>query len=520
MDRYYSILRAKYSSPILPCFIALTVCIVILFSLTSCNTDSKGRYKFQPESMHWLQFRGPNASGIAPENADPPIHFSADTNLLWKTEILPGWSSPCIVNEKIFLTGFNPEDSTLHTFAMNREKGTLLWKDSVRLPWAYNLHPVNSYSNPTVASDGNKVFSHLPGYGLIAYNLDGSKCWEYRHEPIGARTGQGGSPIVKDSLVLVIINQYQDPKIQALDCETGDTLWAIRDPDHKWKSIGCSATPIIYKDLIIIHQKMEIVAYKISDQNTEWWLHTPSTGVSTPVINDDVLYTSTWVHLGEKKLQAGGLNFESFLTSFDRNGNRRLEKGEVPDSLMVSTRPERSDAASSSISFNKLYASYDRDKDGAMDIEEWNAFLELAAPYMENHGMMAIPLSGSKERPYADLLWKINEDSPETPSPLAVGEYVFFIKSGGIITVVNRETGDIFKKGRVGAAGSYLSSPMLARNRIYVCSYNGTITVISADDFSVLTHNKLKEKIGASPVAVDDVLYVRTDKHMYAFRDQ
>jgi hypothetical protein len=60
---------------------------------------------------------------------------------------------------------------------------------------------------------------------------------------------------------------------------------------------------------------------------------------------------------------------------------------------------------------------------------------------------------------------------------------------------------------------------MLAGNRIYTCSYNGTVTVLSAGDFSVMAHNILKEKIGASPVAVDDVLYVRTDRHLYAFRD-
>jgi hypothetical protein len=45
------------------------------------------------------------------------------------------------------------------------------------------------------------------------------------------------------------------------------------------------------------------------------------------------------------------------------------------------------------------------------------------------------------------------------------------------------------------------------------------VTVLSADDFSVLAHNKLKEKIAASPVAVGDVLYIRTDKHLYAFQE-
>ena len=79
----------------IPSLKVFTVCITLLICLSSYEAGSNEEYKFQPESLHWLQFRGPNASGIAPENADPPVHFSADTNLLWKTEILPGWSSPC-----------------------------------------------------------------------------------------------------------------------------------------------------------------------------------------------------------------------------------------------------------------------------------------------------------------------------------------------------------------------------------------------------------------------------------------
>jgi hypothetical protein len=29
----------------------------------------------------------------------------------------------------------------------------------------------------------------------------------------------------------------------------------------------------------------------------------------------------------------------------------------------------------------------------------------------------------------------------------------------------------------------------------------------------------LKEKIAASPVAIDYILYIRTDKHLFAFRE-
>ena len=130
---------------------------LLLIILSSCTESSRKEYKFKPESLHWLQFRGPNASGIAPENADPPIHFSADTNLLWKTEILPGWSSPCIVNDKIFLTGFNDIDSLLYVFALDRKNGEILWKDSIIPNEYYNMHSLNSYANPTIASDGKRI---------------------------------------------------------------------------------------------------------------------------------------------------------------------------------------------------------------------------------------------------------------------------------------------------------------------------------------------------------------------------
>lgn len=430
-----------------------------------------------------------------------------------------GWSSPCIVNDKIFLTGFSDSDSLLYTIAIGREHGDILWQNSVVPEKYYRLHPVNSYANPTVTSNGEMIYSHLPGYGLIAYSLTGEKVWEFKHEPITYSMGGGCSPIIKDSLVIININQGRDPRIQALDCTTGDTIWAIRDTIHSRKSIGCSATPVLWNDLLIIHQDLEIMAYNMAEMCPEWWINTPTTGVSTPVIHEDIIYISTWTNFGENKVRGSGLNFEDLITRFDQNSNQKLEKGEVPDSVMIYVRPESPDEPRTSYTFNRMYSGWDPNNDGAFDREEWDGIMEYGAPYMLDHGMLAIPVSGHGERLHSEILWKINEDTPETPSPLVVGTRVMFIKNGGIMTTVDRETGEIFKKERIGAAGAYISSPMLAGNRVYTCSYNGMVTVLSADDFSVLARNKLKEKIGASPVAVGDVLYIRTDKHLYAFQE-
>jgi outer membrane protein assembly factor BamB len=113
----------------------------------------------------------------------------------------------------------------------------------------------------------------------------------------------------------------------------------------------------------------------------------------------------------------------------------------------------------------------------------------------------------------------VNEDTPETPSPLIIDQNVLFVKNGGIMTVIHQKTGKVVHKERIGAPGCYLSSPMLAGNRVFMCSFNGVVTVLSTDDFKVLAHNRLGEKIGASPVAVNDVLYIRTDKHLFAFQE-
>ena len=134
--------------------------------------------------------------------------------------------------------------------------------------------------------------------------------------------------------------------------------------------------------------------------------------------------------------------------------------------------------------------------------------------------MFALPVYGNGKRSREEMIWIVNEDTPEVPSPLIVGEEVFFIKNGGIVTVINRKSGEVVHKTRIKSSGTFLSSPMLAGNRIYTCSSNGTVSVLSAGDYEVMAQNKLKEKIGASPVAVDDVLYVRTDKHLYAFRNE
>jgi outer membrane protein assembly factor BamB len=436
--------------------------------------------------------------------------------------MLPGWSSPCIVNEKIFLTGFDDSDSLLYTMAINRENGDILWKKSVTPQGYYDKNPILTYANSTVASNGKTIFASFPNYGLIAYDLDGKMVWDFTHESLSQfNYGGASSPVIVDSIIVILINSGQDPRIMALDTRSGDSVWTIRATEQDWASMMGTATPVVYNDLLIMHFQWTLVAYNLVNLEAEWWLKTPTTAVGTPVITDNLLYLNTWTQGGEKKGRGEIKSFSEMLKLCDENANGRIEKDEFSDDMELYTRPENMDAPYSNMYFKDdlFFTYFDSNRDQAIEESEWDNMQVFVAPYMEDHGMLALSPDGNGERPFMDIKWKVNEDTPETPSPLVVNDHVVFIKDGGIITVIDRESGKVVHKDRIGAAGGYLSSPMLAGNKIYTCSYNGVVSILSAEDFSVLAQTKLKEKIGASPVAVDDVLYLRTDKHLYAFRE-
>ncbi len=522
MKRNHSTFRFNWCFSVINTLAFSLVFMIFLFSLTSCDTGSKGQYLFQSESMHWLQFRGPDMSGIAPEDVNPPVHFSADTNLLWKTEMLPGWSSPCIVNEKIFLTGFDDSDSLLYTLAVDREDGEVIWQDSVTLQKSYFIHPTTSQANPTIASDGKALFSHFPGYGLIAYDLEGNKAWEFTHEILSQSLyGGSSSPVLVDNKVIVLINSVEDPRIVALDKQTGESVWTFRAEEQTWASLMSNATPVVYNNLLIMHLFGAIVAVNMESGEPEWWLNTVTSAVGSPVIKDDVIYLNTWGQLGESRIRGEVLSFTELLERCDKNENRRVERDEIDEGMILFTRAENPDDLYSTFYYkgDLMFGMFDPNQDQVLEESEWSAMLEFIKPYIGDHGMLALPVEGSGERSVLEIKWKVNENTPETPSPLIVNENVFFIEDGGTLTIINRETGDVVHKNRIGAAGAYFSSPLLAGDKIYTCSYNGVVSILSAEDFSVLAQNKLKEKIGASPVAVDDVLYLRTDKHLYAFRE-
>jgi hypothetical protein len=70
----------------------ITVLTTVILSSFAGATQSRGK-------VWWPQFRGPNSSGLG--EGRPPVSFGPDQNVLWKTALGPGLSSPIIWEGRI-----------------------------------------------------------------------------------------------------------------------------------------------------------------------------------------------------------------------------------------------------------------------------------------------------------------------------------------------------------------------------------------------------------------------------------
>jgi outer membrane protein assembly factor BamB len=114
------------------------------------------------------------------------------------------------------------------------------------------------------------------------------------------------------------------------------------------------------------------------------------------------------------------------------------------------------------------------------------------------------------------VAWTVKRGAPHTPSQLLLGEELYMVSDRGIASCLDAATGKVYWQERLG--GDYSASPVAADGKIYFQSEDGVGTVIQAGrEFKKLARNTLKERTLASYAALDGVLFLRTDRHLYRF---
>ena len=95
-----------------------------------------------------------------------------------------------------------------------------------------------------------------------------------------------------------------------------------------------------------------------------------------------------------------------------------------------------------------------------------------------------------------------------------VGDELYVLNDGGILTAVEATTGSVLWQQRLG--GSYSASPLFVDGKLYFSSEEGVTTVLApGKEFRRLATNRLQGAILASIAVANGSLFVRTDSHLY-----
>ena len=447
----------------------------------------------------WPQFRGPNASGVS-EATGLAVEFGPGKNVVWKTAVPPGHSSPSVAGDRIFLTAV--ENEKLFTIALDRATGRILWRREAPRPRKQKLQPNNNPASPTPVSDGRNVYAFFADFGLLAYGPDGNELWRMPLGPFNNPFGHGASPILAGDALLMVCDQDTGSFLLSVDKNTGAVRWRTERP-HAQRGY---ATPILYQPpsgglQAILAGSYRLSAYDVRTGKEVWWVRRlPWQIKPTPVIGDDVVYFVTFSAESDPGEQEIVSPFEEALAKLDLNKDGRLSKDE-----MVDPRAK-----------NRFDEYLDLDHTGYLEERDWKQFQDRR---LGESSLRAYRLGGEGDVTERNFLWKNSRSLPNVPSPLVYRGVVYTLKEGGILTSFDIKTGEIVKQARLqGALGAYYASPVAADGKIYAISEEGKAAVIRAGaQWELLAVNNLDDGCWATPAIVDGKIYVRTRNALYCF---
>ncbi|MFT5050746.1 MAG: outer membrane protein assembly factor BamB [Chlamydiales bacterium] len=295
--------------------------LALLLSLAAFSTPSD--HELNPAS-DWSGWRGVGADGVA--QGSPPLEFSEESNLKWKAE-LPGrgLSSPVIVGGRVFITAAvaiegessgdggkrqerdqPPVDEVdFLVMAFDRADGSIAWEQVARTQVPHQgTHPDGSFAAPSVVSDGQHIFVSFGSYGIYAYDLAGELAWEVDLGDMDIQNGfgEGSSPVLCGSALVVQWDHTGDSFLVALDKATGKELWrTVRELGTNW------STPLVVERAqgapLIIVSSSTTVAYDGGTGKVVWTCGPPVSTrpggiIASPLLHAGVLIYGTGTRRG------------------------------------------------------------------------------------------------------------------------------------------------------------------------------------------------------------------------------
>ncbi|MFH1419810.1 MAG: PQQ-binding-like beta-propeller repeat protein, partial [Planctomycetota bacterium] len=451
------------------------------------------------ESRFWPQWRGPDATGVA-NHADPPIEWSKNKNIRWKTEIPgEGHATPIVWGKHVFIQtaietdksiepkeqGESPETDPDKRRSNSIDRGP---KEGARQ--SMSSQPPDRPRRGQPGGRGPRrqaVPTHAYRFAVLAIDRRNGKvvwektlCEEVPHTGVHSDSTQASNSPVTDGEHLFAY--FGSRGLYCLDME-GNLKWKKDLGDMQTRnSFGEGSSPVLHGDTIVANWDHEgdsfIVALDKKTGKQLWKVDRDEpTSWATPIVVQ---------HDGKPQVVAAASNLTR---GYD------LTTGK----LIWQCGGLTSNVISSPVSgFDMVFV-----------MSGHRGFSLQAIRY----GGATGDITDSEA-----VVWTYDEDTPYVPSPLLYGDTLYFLKrTNAILSCFDAKTGKPhYTRQRLEGIEDVYASPVGAHDRVYIVGRNGTTKVAKrGPKFETLATNSLDDTFAASPAIAGNELYLRGNKHLY-----
>ncbi|MDA1016019.1 MAG: PQQ-like beta-propeller repeat protein [Planctomycetota bacterium] len=393
------------------------------------------------DAVDWPGFRGPTGDGVSLDDK-VPMRWSDSENLKWKRE-LPGagYSSPIVVGQRIFVTCFTNSGDlsklTRHLVCVNRKTGEIEWSKAIQTGGGERSIPVFAgrpgYASHTPISDGERVYVLFGSSGVLAFDLTGKQIWQ---KSVGTESrsmfGSAASPILyKDQLI--VMAGCESESLYSFNAKTGEQAWKTEAG-----SLSRSySTPLVAKnsngdDVLLMSVTNELWGMNPDNGKLRWYADTRvDTGACPrPVVHDGIVYVIGGRSGGRTAVRMGG----------------------------------KSDVTSSHVIWSSTGGAY-------------------------------------------------------VPSPVLHDGHLYWVNDSGVASCVDVKTGKEVGKRRLG--GKFYGSMVLIKDKLYALSrFSGTHVLQASPEMTEIEKNKLDDDsdFSSSPAVSDGQLILRSNRNLFCIQ--
>lgn len=416
-------------------------------------------------AAEWKQFRGPDGQGHA-DARNLPLKWSESENVQWKTAIPGrGWSSPVLEANTIWMT--TAVEEILAGEALEKARKERLGAN----PMAKQLSLVGAVSLRAISVDATTGKLLTDVELMLVKNPPAIHTLNSYASP---------TPILDGNLLLC---HFGELGTACLDTYTGKVLWkAVLPSTH---AVGAGSSPVVHGDLFIVPcdgtDLQYVVGLNKRTGEQVWKTKRPAMSGTNGDFHKSYSTPLVATVAGKSQVIIPGAQW---VASYEPETGREIWRVRYGDGFSNVPRP---------VVVNNLVC--------------------VCTGFMQPQ-LLAIRMDGEGDVTASHIAWKIPKSIPTMPSPVVVGEEIYYVTDQGVATCANAQNGEVIWTHRLG--GNYSASPLAAAGRIYFSNREGETTVIQPGKaYTELAVNKLEGQHMASPAVLEDALLLRTNTHLY-----